>query len=210
MNLKNLVENAPITVRSSFIHKKYSKNASIILPGEENHYLFILTSGSADVIMHSFSGTVLTFFNYQAFSCFGELELFNKNTKTFSITTQTECETILIPKNKVFEWMQLDFDFTKYLIEQLTDKLLKNSNALINVSLLSIKDRLLNNIYSHYLTKDLSILTKETICSETCIPLRSLNRAIVECKYDGFIDFKDKTFQILSPSKLESYLKSLI
>ncbi|SFD25433.1 Crp/Fnr family transcriptional regulator [Clostridium uliginosum] len=210
MNLKKLVENAPDNVKKSFIYRKHCKDSSIISPGEGNDYLFILISGSANVIMYSFSGTVLTFFTYQAYSCFGELELFNKNTKTFYIKSQTNCETISIPKNTVFEWMKLDFEFTKYLIEQLTEKLIKNSNAFINVSLLSIKDRLLNNIYSHYLANDLSILIKELICSETCIPLRSLNRAIVECKSDGFIDFKDKRFQILSISKLESHLKSLI
>ncbi|WP_027632048.1 Crp/Fnr family transcriptional regulator [Clostridium hydrogeniformans] len=210
MNLKELVENAPDNVKKSFIYRQHSKDSSIILPGEENDYLFILISGSANVIMHSFSGAMLTFFTYQAYSCFGELELFNKNTKTFYIKSQTNCETILVPKNNVFEWMRLDFEFTKYLIEQLTEKLIKSSNTLINISLLSIKDRLLNNIYSHYLANDLSILTKQIICSETSIPLRSLNRAISECKSEGFIDFKDKRFQILSISRLESYCKSIM
>lgn len=210
MNLKNLVENAPNNIKKTFIYRKHLKDSSIILPGEENNYLFILIDGSANVVMHSFSGNVLTFFTYEAYSCFGELELFNEKAKTFSVTCKTDCETIVVSKNNVFQWMKLDFDFTKYLIEQLTEKLLKSSDALVNVSLLSVKDRLLNNIYAHYLSNDLSVLKKETICSETSIPLRSLNRAIIECRDEGFIDFKDKKFKILSVENLESYLKSLI
>ena len=210
MNLHNLVETAPDNVKESFIYRKHSKESSILLPGEENHYLYILTSGSTDVIMQSYSGAVITLYTYEAYSCFGELELFNENTRTFDIKSRTNCETISIHKNHVFEWMQLDFKFTKYLIEQLTEKLIKNSNSVANLSLLSVKDRLLNNIYSHYSIGDLPTLTKQRVCSETCITLRSLNRSITECKSDGFIDFKDKRFHILSVKKLESYCRSLL
>ena len=210
MNLDKLIETAPNDIKKSFIYRKHYKDSSIIFPGEENNYLYILIKGYANVIIQSFSGTVLTFFSYEPYSCFGELELFNKNTSTFDIKCETDCETISVHKDNVFLWMQLDFDFTKSLIEQLTEKLIKSSNTLTNLSLLSVKDRLLNCIYSHYLIGDLHILTKEKICIETSIPLRSLNRSIAECKSEGFFYFKNKKFEISSVSKLELYCKSLI
>ena len=210
MKLQELISRAPDTIKKSFIHRKHTKDSSIILPGEENNYLYILIAGNADVIIQSFSGTVITLYTYEAYSCFGELELFNKSTKTYDIISRTNCETFSVHKDHVFQWMQLDFEFTKFLIEQLTEKLLRSSNALSSLSLLNVKDRLLNNIYTHYLIGDLSTLTKQIVCSETCIPLRSLNRSILECKSDGFIDFREKRFQVLSVSKLEFYCKSLI
>lgn len=210
MKLQELINRAPDSIKNSFIHRKHTKDSSIILPGEENNYLYILIHGSADVINQSFSGAVITLYTYEAYSCFGELELFNKSAKTYDIISRTNCETISVHKDQVFEWMQFDFEFTKFLIEQLTEKLLKSSNTLTNLSLLNVKDRLLNNICTHYLIGDLPKLTKKMVCSETCIPLRSLNRSILECISDGFIDFKDKRFQVLSVSKLVSYCKSLI
>lgn len=210
MNLYNLILTAPENVKKSFIYRKHSNGSSIILPAEKNNYLYILIHGSADVIMQSYSGTAITLNTYEAYSCFGEVELFNESAITFNIQSRTLCKTISVPKNNVFEWMQLDFNFTKYLIKQLADKLLKNTNSVANLSLLSVKDRLLNNIYYHYSIGDLSNVTKQVLSSETCIPLRSLNRSIAECKSDGFIDFKDKCFRILSVEKLTFYCNSLL
>lgn len=210
MNLYHFILTAPTNVKQSFMYRNHRKGSSIILPAEKNNYLYILTQGSADVIMQSYSGTAITLHTYEAYSCFGEVELFNESAVTFNIQSRTICETISVPKNNVFEWMQLDFAFTKYLIKQLADKLLKNTNAVANLSLLSVKDRLLNNIYYHYSIGDLPNVTKQRVSSETCIPLRSLNRSIAECKGAGFIDFKDKCFRILSVKKLELYCKSLL
>lgn len=210
MELQDLISRVPEQIKKGFIHRRHKKGSSIILQGEENNYLYVLVSGSADVILQSFSGAVVTLYTYQAYSCFGELELFNKSTKTFDIISRTNCETISVHGNSVFEWMQLDFEFTKYLIEQLTEKLLKSSHTLINLSLLNVKDRFLNNLYTHYLIGDLSLLSKQMVCAETCIPLRSLNRTLLECKAEGFIDFRKKQFHILTVSKLEEYCKSLL
>ena len=210
MDLYYFVSNAPELIQKSFLHRKHGKGSSILYPGEENNYLYILVNGSANVVVQHSSGAGIILYTYEAYSCFGELELFHKNAKTFDVISNTDCETLILHKDLVFEWMKQDFEFTKYLIEQLAEKLLKNSNKLTSVSLLSVKDRLLYCIYTHQQLGDLSTLTKEAVCTETVIPLRSLNRAVVECTAEQFIDFKKKHFHIINRAKLEEYCSSMI
>ncbi len=210
MNLFYFINNPPASIKNSFIHKKHQKGSSILCPGENNNYLYILIKGSANVVIQNLSGIGFALYTYNAYSCFGELELFNNNIKTFDVVSQTDCETIIIQKEKVFEWMKADFEFTKFLIEQLTEKLLISSQKLTSVSLLSINDRLLYCIYTHHKLGDLGTLTKHVVCSETFIPLRSLNRSIAECQKNNFFEFHKKQFRILSIEKLEDYCLSMI
>lgn len=210
MNLSHFIDNAPFPVKNSFIHRTHMKGSFILHPGEENNYLYILTKGTANVVIQNISGTGFVLYTYGAYSCFGELELFNESIKTYDVVAQSSCETITIQKDQVFEWMKADFEFTKYLIEQLTEKLLISSKKLSAISLLSVNDRLLYCIYTHHKFGDLAKLTKQSVCSETFIPIRSLNRSIVECTKNNYFEFHRKKFRVLSEEKLEMYCSSLI
>lgn len=204
------MDNAPVSVKNSFIHRKHAKGSYILYPGEENNYLYIVIKGSANVVIQNISGAGFVLYTYAAYSCFGEMELFNKDIKTFDVIAQSNCETIIVQKERVFEWMKVDFEFTKFLIGQLTEKLLKSSQKLTTISLLSINDRLLYCIYTHYKLGDLAKLTKHMVCSETFIPLRSLNRGIADCKVNNYFEFRRKQFYVLCAEKLETYCSSLV
>ncbi|MPM39619.1 hypothetical protein SDC9_86253 [bioreactor metagenome] len=186
------------------------KGSFILFPGESNNYLYILVKGTANVMVQSASGINLILHVYDAYSCFGDLELFNKHAKTFVVVCSSDCETIILHKDKVFEWMRNDFEFTKFLIEQLTEKILNTSHKLTSLSLLSVTDRFLYCIYTHYKIGDLGTLTKEMVCTETVIPLRSLNRSIAECKKNELIEFKSKHFRIISLEKFERHCREIM
>lgn len=210
MSLSHFMDNAPVSVKNSFINRKHAKGSYILYPGEENNYLYIVLKGSANVVIQNISGAGFVLYTYDAYSCFGEMELFNENIKTFDVIAQTNCETIIVQKERVFEWMKADFEFTKFLIGQLTEKLIRSSQKLTTISLLSVNDRLLYCIYTHYKLGDLAKLTKQIVCSETFVPLRSLNRGIVECKENNYFEFRMKHFFVLSAEKLEEYCSSLV
>lgn len=210
MSLSHFIDNAPVSVKNSFIHRKHIKGSYILYPGEENNYLYILIKGSANVVIQNISGAGFVLYTYDAYSCFGELELFNKNIKTFDVVAQSNCETIIVQREWVFEWMKADFEFTKFIIGQLTEKLLKSSQKLTSISLLSVNDRLLYCIYTHHKLGDLEKLTKQAVCSETFIPIRSLNRSIADCKKNNYFEFRMKQFYVLSAEKLEIYCSSLV
>lgn len=210
MDLKKLVYNAPEHIKKEFIYKKHEKGSLIIFPNEENNFLYILTNGSAEVYWQSYAGAMISLYIFNSYSCFGELEIFNKEIKTLSVIAKTNCETIAIHKKYVYEWMQIDFDFSFYIVEQLAEKLINSSNNAVKVSFLTVKDRILSSIYTHFKIGDLNNLTKQALSSEVCAPIRSINRSIAQCIDDGFINYEDKRFSVKSIDKLEKYLDNFI
>jgi CRP-like cAMP-binding protein len=210
MNLFTLVHNAPAEIKETFIKRKHAKNTQILYAGEDTEYLYILTEGSAEVIFQNYDGAMYTMYHYEAYSLFGELEIFNEKAKTFDVICRTPCTTLAISKYNVHRWMRMDFEFTTWLIEQLTNKLLASARSLSILSLLKVNDRLLNCVYTHSRVGDLDSLTKEDICIEINTPIRSLNRAIQQCRDMGLIDYQNKKFLILDLERLEEHCYNLV
>lgn len=210
MNLQELLDIAPFNIKSKFISSIHKKGSLIIHPDEENDYLYILTAGSAEVYRQSYEGTVFSIYIYNPYSCFGEVEIFNNKFKTMGIVAKTDCETIAIHKQIVYEWMRSDFNFTFYMMEQLSAKLIISSDTAAKLSLLKIKDRILCSILAHYKIGDLDKLTKQNLSREVSVPVRSLNRSVSQCMEEGYISFKDKKFTVNSIESLEKYLEAFI
>ena len=55
-------------------------------------------------------------------------------------------------------------------------------------------------------TSRLSRLTKEALCAETNLPLRSLNRALAVCAEEGVLRYEKKHFRVLDEQRLLAYL----
>lgn len=210
MDLKELLYSAPTNIKKDFVYRKHKKGKQIILPNEENDSLYILIEGIAEVHRQNYAGNMISFYIYDAYSCFGEIEIFHKNSKTWGVTAKTDCETIRVNRRVVFDWMKADFDFTCYIVEQLSEKLISSSNKTVRLSLLNIKDRILSSVYAHYKIGDLEHITKELLSVEVCAPIRSLNRSIAQCKEEGFIDYSNKKFTVLSIEKLDRYMEELL
>lgn len=205
MNLKDIIAAAPEHIKNAFIYKKHNKGSSIFLPNDVNNYLYILIKGRAEVYSQSYSGSFISLYLFESYSCFGEVEIFNNKFKTLGVIAKTDCETISINKNVVIEWLQVDINFTLYLIEQLSEKLIYSTNTTAKLSLLTVKERVFDSIYIHYKIGDLDQLTKERLSSEVCVPMRSLNRSIAQCIDEGLIDIINKKFIVKSIEKLEKY-----
>lgn len=209
LNLEMIINKAPEDIKKEFIYRKYLKGSSIIQPFEDNNYLYILISGCAEVFRQSSNGSMISLYRYHSYSCFGEVEIFNKDIKTRNVTAKTDCEIIALHKTMVYKWMQQDFNFTTYLVEHLAAKLITSSDTVTKLSLLTVKDRILYSIHAHYKIGDLETLTKHTLSSEVCAPIRSLNRSISQCISENFIDFKKKRFKVVSIEKLEDHLEKI-
>lgn len=206
MELQRLIDNVPKHIKRKFCYKSFTKDSPIIYPGEENNYLYILTKGMAEVYWQNYSGAMISLYLYEPYSCFGENELFNENLKTLCISAKMDCEVILIDKPAVYEWMKSDFDFNLYIIEQLSDKLISSSEKTMRLSLLSVKERVLYSIFSHYNLKNLDSLTKKALAIEVMAPLRSLNRSIANFVNEGIIEYKNKIFSVKSIEKIKKCL----
>ncbi|ODV56117.1 MULTISPECIES: Crp/Fnr family transcriptional regulator [Lysinibacillus] len=210
MEFQAIVNDAPAHIKKEFIYRRHTKGSPIIHPHEQNNYLYILTTGTAEVYRQSYEGAMLSLYIYDSYSCFGEIEIFNDKMKTLGVIAKQNCETIAIHKTKVYEWMKTDFNFNFYIVKQLASKLTLSSDTTAKLSLLTVKDRILLSIHNHYKIGDLDYLTKQILSSEVCAPIRSLNRSISQCINEGLINYKNKKFSIRSLEELENHLKHFL
>jgi len=210
MDFQAIVNDAPAHIKKEFIYRKHTIGSPIIHPHEQNNYLYILTTGTAEVYRQSYEGAMLSLYIYDAYSCFGEIEIFNEKMKTLGVIAKQNCETIAIHKTKVYEWMKIDFNFNVYIVKQLASKLTLSSDTTAKLSLLTVKDRILLSIHNHYKIGDLGHLTKQILSREVCAPIRSLNRSISQCINEGLIHYKNKKFSIHSIEELEKHLKHFL
>ncbi len=209
MDLKSIVERAPNHIREQFVYQKHPKDSFLMFAGEANDYLYILTKGSAEVYCQNYEGTILSLSLFHAYNIFGEIEIFNPDAETRSIIAKTSCESIRIHKKIVFEWLKADFDFNLFIIKELAKRISDSSVTASTIALLTIKERILYSIYSHYKIGDLNKLSKKNLIAEVYTSARSLNRSLADCVNEGFITYNNKKFQIVSMDILETYIESL-
>jgi len=206
--LKKLLENAPEKIKQNFEHKHYSKDTLIISPDEQVRHLYILTDGESEIYQQNLSGVLLLYTIMTPYSCFGEVEMINNKLKPLSVIAKTDCQIIRLERSHVLSWMKLDFDFNLYLFEQLAEKLRNNSEKFFQLAAMTVKDRILYSLYTHYKIGDLDQLTKKQISYEAATALRSVNRAISMLSEEGLITYQKKRFSILFPETVELYLEN--
>ena len=90
MELTLLLERAPSEIKKRFRHRNYGKGDQILLPGEENDRLFILTSGEAEVYDQNYDGASISLHIFRPVSCFGENEIFNADARTLGIRARRD------------------------------------------------------------------------------------------------------------------------
>lgn len=162
---------------------EYFRSGDYILDGlEANDYLYFLVKGDADVLSFTEDGDIVCLYHYHEGDFFGELELFSKRKIPYPVQAAGDCETVMIEKREVLKWLKEDDEFCLLLLGTMADKILDNSQDRVELRTMKGKQRYLLAMRRHERKGDLSSLTKEELCQETALPLRSLNRIIAQCR----------------------------
>ena len=103
-------------------------------------------------------------------------------------------------------WLEDDFEATKFLIKELSYKLVINAELVEDVLSLTVKERLLRSIGIHSYRNTLESLTKDQLAKEINAPMRSLNRAIAKCVKEGILDYDDNRLIVLNETEVNVYL----
>ncbi|HBB28709.1 MAG TPA: Crp/Fnr family transcriptional regulator [Clostridiales bacterium] len=198
------VNDIPCNIK--YTEKIYPKKSTIISPNEKNNSLFILVSGIATVFYEGKNGEVLNVYEYTAFDFFGELEILSDRNEPLHVKAKTDCFVKIVSKENVLKWMKEDFNFNLYLINGICNKLLNDSDELVKLSLMNIKQRYFCSVERHFRIGNLENLTKLQLCDEVKAPLRSINRIIKDNK--SVIDYKNKKFIIIDMSRFIEIIRS--
>lgn len=203
----NFLDMMPNEVKNKLSQKKFKANETILFAENENNFVYFLLDGKAEAYVPNPQGFFANIYVYKAGSFFGELEQFYEGRKPVEISAMTSCVVAMLHKNDFFDWLKKDFEATKYLIKEIAYKLIVNSDYIEEITLLTVKERLLRCIAVHYRQGNIAVLTKEQITKETNAPIRSINRAIAECAKQGILCYKNKHITILSEEKLYRNLR---
>ncbi len=209
MTLDALVKNAPSEIRAKFTHHHFEKGDHILHAGEKNEFLFFLVAGEAEVYTLTQEGVMLSLNSYHATSFFGEYEVFDPNSTTLSIIAKTDCKVIRIHKSDLFRWMKNDFDLSMKILNHFASDVINSHKMNMRLAHLTIKERVLISIHSHYTMDNLKNLTKEILIQEALAPIRSVNRALVSLKADGILDYRKKQFLILDETLLKEAVNQI-
>lgn len=169
------------------------RKGSEILWGPDNESLFILEEGTADVIFYGDDDETMRIYRYKAPDIFGEVEVLTDRRSQLEITAVTDCVICKISRDEALRWMEKDFSFSLHIMQRLCEKLMEDTDKQLRLKFRNSRERYLESMLRHAEDGSLNELTKIQLCEELCIPLRSLNRAIAQCR-DRFI-FKDGHFE---------------
>lgn len=204
---KQLLQQAPEEIRSRITYRTYPQGSPIFPEDGQAEFLYIIDSGIVEVIKESYSGNFISVNAFSAGALLGEIELFCPELESYKVNSKTSSRLIVIPKETVFRWMQLDFAFTHFICQTMARRLYSTSDSMSRIAMLPLKQRVLGCIHTQYKNGTLSTFTKAKLVEQTRAPLRSINRIVRDCINDGIIDYRNKQFYILDEILLDDYAK---
>lgn len=210
MDVDMLRNRMPEKIRKRLRKRQYNPGEPIILAGYDNNYVFFLIEGEAEATIQSKEDFLTSVYSYRASCIIGELEPFYNGPKPVSIMATTVCIAEILYKNDFLEWLQSDFEATKLIIRIIAQKLVANGLLIEEMSLLSVRERVLRCIASYSYKGELSSLTKMQISIVANTPIRSVNRAIAELTKQNLIYYQDKQFHIANLAAVMEYLPNLL
>lgn len=207
----SLLSCMPHDVQRNLVQKHYGAGSSMLLSDYENNYVFFLMSGYAEAYIQNAEGSMAFIFCYEPNSVFGEIEPFYEgNLKPVSIIAITNCDVKILHKDHFLAWLKNDFNAVKVLIQTISEKLVKNGLLIEEMSLMTVRERVLRCISIYHYRNMLPFLSKRQIALEANTPIRSVNRALMQCYEQGILCYKDKSIEILNEEVLYTYLPTYL
>ncbi len=165
----------PESVSKRLIRKYYKAGSPIILAEMENNYVYFLVEGSAEAAVLHCNGAIASVYLYEPGGIFGEIEPFYEGVKPVTITALTPCVVDILYKDDFIQWLKEDFEATKALISLIALKLVRSSERIEEITILSVRERVLRCVAVYQHKNILNRLTKSLLANETGAPVRSIN-----------------------------------
>ncbi|MCI8473796.1 MAG: cyclic nucleotide-binding domain-containing protein [Oscillospiraceae bacterium] len=159
----------------------YPKGSHILSDLEENHHFFILLEGMADVMYLGPGGEDMRVYRYLPVDFFGEVEMLTDHRQPLPVIAAADCRILRLSHRDVLAWMERDFTLSRHVMGRMCQKLLDGMTGKAQMRYLTQAQRYLLAMEAHARAGELPLLTKESLCQELCVPLRSLNRIIAQC-----------------------------
>lgn len=121
--------------------RRYSRNTTIIIAGEESKSLYYITRGSVTVFIEDEHGKeiIVAYLNEGDF--IGEMGLFGEDTRTAWVKAKTDCEVAEVSYAKFAELALNDSSMLFAISSQLVDRLEKTTQKVGDLAFLDVTGR---------------------------------------------------------------------
>ncbi len=186
---------------TGYSQKSFLAGDIILSPLDEELYFYILLEGRATVYYDGPNGELMMMYNYEPVNFFGEVEILSDKKNPFLIIAKTDCTVRMIRSDSLVEYMKNNFEFTKFIIASMCDKMLASSDERVKITMLTLKERYIITLWRYVTQKKLHELTKDMLTEQIFAPIRSLNRVVAECR--EIVIYRNRKFVVIDKEKFE-------
>ena len=187
--------------KTNYRIRKYTKDSIIFLAKEPCNDLNIILDGHLQIQHIGITGKLLIVTEFKAGQTIGETLIFGKpNLYPMSIVSTTEVTMLHIPKDEVLHLCQNNHEFLVAFLEFISGKSITLSKRLDQISLKTIRQRIIEFILieynkHHHMIVQLN-MTKKKWAETMGVQRPSLSRELSILKSEGLIDFDYKYIYI--------------
>ncbi|MGD6729709.1 MAG: Crp/Fnr family transcriptional regulator [Pleomorphochaeta sp.] len=190
--LNQLMENIPLSIMNRMFYKIYKANTIIFYKGDSLSYIYLLFNGEVQISNIFKDGCVFEIHRNNQISFIGEQTILAGNDiASVTVTALKDSEFILIRKSDFLKWLELDHQFTLFLLRSLAKRNYENSKELGSKGYYSKQYLLEKYLCTQFEKNDCALVvidkTRQELADCIGTSLRSLERGISELKKDGNI-----------------------
>ena len=122
--------------------KQYASGASIVRAAEPGDLFFVLVRGEVKVYVDSSDGREVVLTHLQSGSFFGEMALFEGESRSASVSALTESEIVVLTRQDFLNLLEHDFTLTRKILKTLSARLRRANDVIESLALLDVGGRL--------------------------------------------------------------------
>lgn len=122
--------------------KQYAAGASILREAEPGDLFFVLVRGEVKVFVDSSDGREVVLTHLQAGNFFGEMALFEGESRSASVSAIADSELVVIARPDFLALLDRDFALTKKILKTLSARLRRANDVIESLALLDVGGRL--------------------------------------------------------------------
>lgn len=122
--------------------RQYAAGAPILREAEPGDLFFVLVRGEVKVFVDSADGREVVLTHLQVGDFFGEMALFEGETRSASVSAMAESELVVLSRQDFLTLLQHDFTLTKKILKTLSARLRRANDVIESLALLDVGGRL--------------------------------------------------------------------
>lgn len=191
-----MMKQCPYEILKNISVKEYKEGEFVLEQGKKQESFYIIVEGIFDIYMISEAGKKYLIQTYSKGEYIGELEIFDNNPYVSSVRSRGNAKLIEINRNDFLKWVDIDRNFSQYLIRTLCKSTYVLCENTSNNTLYTLKQRicqyLIDRVKKSCELDEYYIKIKtDNLGDKMGVTQRSISRVLKQLKEDGVIDIQN-------------------